>query len=90
MGSILLFFPSEDVFKYQKKGHGMFFPFFEWEDEFHSTDSFGAMGAHNQSCSKVINAVVAPFTLGEKLTPRRSGFKLVKGPPAIPVLLLGE
>jgi hypothetical protein len=57
----------------------MFFPFFEWEDEFHSTDSFGAMGAHNQPYSKVINAVVAPFTLGEKLTTRRSGLELVKG-----------
>jgi hypothetical protein len=33
---------------------------------------FGAMGSEKQWCSEVINAVVAPITLGEKLTCRRS------------------
>ena len=61
---------------------------FEWEDEIHSIDSFGAMGAQKQTCSKVINAVVAPFTLGEKLTPRRSGAQIGEGPTCVTCLKL--
>ena len=74
-------FPIWGFFCNIRSWHVLYFPSSKWEDEIQLPINWflGAMGA-KQSC-QVINAVIAPFTLGEKLTNRRTRvFELVKGP----------